>query len=139
MMAEAQKMMNDPAFQKEMKKFSNSKEFKKSIKQTQEAMADPSTAAEMEARMEMMVKKGNDELKKSAASAMEEAMASMKNPEVMAEMTRMMKDPAFQGQLAAMAKDPSFQHYMSAMQDMMQDPATRAKFEQAGESIRAGL
>lgn len=138
-MAEAQKMMNDPEFQKQMKKLTNSKDFKQSLKKTQEVMKDPNTAAEMEARMEAMVKKGNDDMKKSATAAMEEAMASMNNPEVMAEMTRMMKDPSFQAQLAAMANDPSFRHYMGAMEDMMKDPATRAKFEQAGESIRAGL
>ena len=139
MMAEAKKMMDDPEFQKQMKKFANSKDFKDSVKKTQEAMNDPNTAAEMEARMEYMYKKGNSDLKKSAASAMEEAMASMNNPEVMAEMTKMMKDPSFQAQLAAMANDPSFRHYVSAMEDMMKDPATRAKFEQAGESIRASL
>jgi hypothetical protein len=139
MMAEAQKMMNDPNFQKEMKKLTDNKDFKNSIKKTQEAMNDPSTAAEMEARMEMMIKKGNADMKKSAASAMQEAMESMNNPEVMAEMTRMMKDPSFQAQLAAMANDPSFRHYMGAMEDMMKDPATRQKFEQAGETIRAGL
>lgn len=138
-MAEAQKMMNDPEFQKQMKKLTNSKDFKQSIKKTQEVMNDPNTAADMEARVESMIKKGTDDMKKSAASAMQEAMESMNNPEVMAEMTQMMKDPSFQAQLAAMAKDPSFRHYMGAMEDMMKDPATRAKFEQASDTIRSGL
>ena len=132
-------MMDDPNFQKEMKKLGNSKDFKESVKKTQDAMKDPNTAARLEAQMEHMLDRGEAELKVGAAAAMEEAMASMANPEVMAEMTKMMKDPSFQAQLAAMAKDPSFRNYVSAMEDMMKDPATRRKVEQASETIRASL
>lgn len=139
MLAEAKKMMEDPEFQKHMKKFANSNDFKESVKKTQDALKDPNTAARMEAQMEHMIKRGENDLKKGAAAAMEEAISSMSNPEVMAEMTKMLKDPAFQGQLAAMAKDPSFRNYMNAMEDMMKDPATKRKIEAASESIRASL
>ena len=115
MMKEAQKMMDDPEFKKQMKKMAETKDFKQNIKKSVEAMKDPSTAARMEAQMEHMLKVGGEQLKKGASSAMEEAMASMANPEVMAEMTKMMKDPNFQQQIAAMTKDPSFANYVSAV------------------------
>jgi hypothetical protein len=114
-MKEAQKMMADPAWQKEMKKISNSKDFKSSVKQTKDMLADPDTAAHAEARMEHMLKVGENEIKKSATGAMEEAMANMANPEVMAEMTKMLKDPNFAKQFEAMQKDPSFKSYVDAV------------------------
>ena len=115
MMREAQKMMQDPAWQKEMKKLSGSKDFKNSVKATKEKMEDPDTAAHTEARMEHMLKVGDKELKKSATSAMEEAMAAMADPEVMAEMTRMIKDPNFAKEFEAMKKDPQFKNYVDAV------------------------
>jgi hypothetical protein len=115
MMREAQKMMEDPAWQKEMKKLSGSKDFKNSIKQTKKKLEDPDTAAQAEARMEHMLKVGDNELKKSASSAMEEAMAAMNDPEVMAEMTRMIKDPSFAKEFEAMKKDPQFKNYVDAV------------------------
>lgn len=115
-MAEAKKMMESPEFQKQMKELSGTKEFKNSIKNAESIMKDPSKAAEMEARMEHMVKRGNDELKKGAANMMDETMAAMaQNPELINEMTKMMKDPSFQQQLSEMMKDPSFAHYREAV------------------------
>lgn len=108
-------MMDNPEFQRQMKKMTGDKEFKNSLKNTVDAMKDPSKAAEMEARMEHMMKVGDQELKKAAGNVMEDAMAAMANPEVMAEMTKMIKDPAFQEQLAAMAKDPNFKLYMESV------------------------
>ena len=78
-------------------------------------MNDPTRAAESEARFEHMLKVGDNELKKAAGSAMEDAMAAMANPEVMAQMTSMIKDPNFQAQLAEMTKDPSFRSYIDAV------------------------
>jgi hypothetical protein len=78
-------------------------------------LKDPSTAAQMEAKMEHMMKVGDQKLKQGAGAAMEQAMADMANPEVMAEMTKMMKDPQFQAQLASMTKDPSFKNYVDAV------------------------
>jgi hypothetical protein len=166
-MAEARKMMDSPGYQKEMKKLSNSKEYKDSIKKTGDMMKDPSTAAQAEAKFEHMVKVGQGELKKHAGDVMEDAMAAMANPEVMAEMSNMIKDPEFQQQLAEMAKDPAFASYVEAvskrkqsmfpdrrrrlsklslvlllhfqMQDMMKDPSKKKKMEMLGESVRAGL
>ena len=115
MMKEAQKMMENPEFKKQMKKMAETKDFKENVKKSVDMMKDPSTAARLEAQMEHMVKVGADQLKKGASSAMEEAMASMANPEVMAEMAKMMKDPNFQQQIAAMTKDPSFANYVSAV------------------------
>jgi hypothetical protein len=65
--------------------------------------------------MEHMLKVGEDQLKNSAGAAMEQAMADMANPEMMAQMATMLKDPKFQAQLAAMQKDPSFKNYVSAV------------------------
>jgi hypothetical protein len=115
MMREAQKMMQDPAWQKEMKKLSGSKDFKNSVKATKDKLEDPDTAAHAEARMEHMLKVGDKELKKGATSAMEEAIASMADPEVMAEMTRMLKDPNFAKEFEAMKKDPQFKNYVDAV------------------------
>ena len=73
----------------------------------------------MEAKMEHMLKVGEDKLKQGAGAAMEQAMADMANPEVMADMAKMLKDPQFQAQLAAMAKDPSFKNYVSAVSSLL--------------------
>mmetsp|Transcript_19847 Transcript_19847/g.27545 ORF Transcript_19847/g.27545 Transcript_19847/m.27545 type:complete len:199 (-) Transcript_19847:176-772(-) len=139
MMAEAQKMMDSPEFKKQMKQLTGDKGFKDSIKKTADMLKDPNAAAQMEAKMEHMAKVGADQLKKGAGAAMEEAMNAMANPEVMAEMVQLMKDPSFKQQIEAMSKDPSFQNYAAAMKDMMNDPAKKAKVEQASESIRAAL
>jgi hypothetical protein len=139
MMAEAKKMMDSPAFQKKMKEMSNTKDFKEATKKSIEMMKDPAKAAEAEARMEMMMKVGNEQLKNAAGDVMMDAMAAMNNPEVMAEMGRMLKDPSFQQQLQQMAKDPQFKSYMDSMQDMMKDPEQRAKMEKIGEAMRAQL
>ena len=83
-------------------------------------MKDPARAAEAEAKYEHMMKVGNKELKEGAANVMEDAMAAMANPEVMAEMAKMIKDPSFQQQLADMAKDPSFKNYVDAVSTTLQ-------------------
>ena len=114
-MAEAKKMMEDPSWQKEMKKLTNTKDFKDSIKKTQEALKDPDTAARAEAKIEAMAKHGSEQLKKGARSAMEEAMEAMANPEVMEEMQKMMRDPGFSAQMQKMMKDPSMKNYVDAV------------------------
>jgi len=139
MMKEAQKMMENPEFKKQMKKMAETKDFKENVKKSLDMMKDPTTAARLEAQMEHMVKVGGDQLKKGAASAMEEAMASMANPEVMAEMSKMMKDPNFQQQIAAMTKDPSFANYVGAMEEMMKDPEKKRRVEQVSQAFKASL
>jgi hypothetical protein len=139
MMAEAKKMMDNPQFQKKMKDMSNTKDFKEASQRAIDQMKDPAKSAELEARYEHMMKVGNDQLKNAAGNVMEDAMAAMGNPEVMAEMARMVKDPSFQQQLTDMAKDPTFKNYIDAMQDMMKDPEKRARMEKIGEAMRANL
>lgn len=139
LMAEAKKMMDNPQFQKQMKEMGNTKEFKDSIKSSVDMLNDPAKAAAMEAKMEHMMKVGNDQLKKGAGSVMDDAMAAMGNPEVMAEMSKMIKDPNFQQQLNDMAKDPSFKSYIDAMQDMMKDPEKRKKMEMIGNAMKSEL
>lgn len=138
-MEAAKKMMEDPAWQAQMKKLQNDKGFKESTKKMQEMMQDPNEAAKAEAKMEHMLKVGNDQLKQGAAQAMEAAMEAMKNPEVMAEMSAMMKDPNFVKQFAQLKKDPNFQPYIDAMQDMVKDPNKQRKFQEMTDSIRASL
>ena len=72
-MAEAKKMMESPEFKKQMKKLEGSKDFKESTKKAREAMKDPATAARMEAQMEHMLTKGQDQLKNNAKNQMAEA------------------------------------------------------------------
>jgi len=115
-MAEAKKMMDDPKWQQEMKKLTNSKDFKESLKRTQEALKDPNVAAKAEAKVEAMYEAGTEQLKRGAASAMEEAMAAMSNnPEVLEEMKRMIKDPNFAETMQKMTSDPSFKNYADAV------------------------
>lgn len=139
MMKAAQEMMKDPAWQAQMKKLQNDQGFKDSAKKMQEMMKDPGAQAQAEAKMEHMLKVGNDQLKQGAAAAMEQAMAAMKNPEVMAEMAAMVKDPNFAKQFEQLKKDPSFQPYIEAMQDMVKDPNKKQKFQEMTDSIRASL
>ena len=115
MMAEAKKMMDSPEFKKQMKDIGNSKEFQDSLKMTTEMMKDPAKAAEMEAKFEHMQKVGQQQLKQAAGGVMEDAMAAMNDPSVMAEMAKMVKDPSFQQQLADMANDPTFKSYIEAV------------------------
>ena len=138
-MAEAKKMMDNPAFQKQMKEMANDKAFSESIKKSVEMMKDPAQAAAMEAKMEHMMKVGNDALKNQAGNMMEEAMAAMNNPEVMAEVAKMVKDPSFQQQLAEMAKDPQFKSYIDAMKDMANDPAKKRQMEMLGNALKSEL
>jgi DNA repair ATPase RecN len=123
-MAEAKKMMENPEFQNQMKKMSETKDFKENIHRTTEMMKDPSKSAQVEAKMEHMLMRGEDDLKKAAGGMMEEAMAAMNNPDVMAEMGKMMKDPNFQQQLQAMAKDPSFKSYTDAVSTLFNSQET---------------
>jgi len=139
MMKEAQKMMENPEFKKQMKKMAETKDFKENVKKSLDMMKDPTTAARLEAQMEHMVKVGGEQLKKGAASAMEIGMASISNPEVMAEMSKMMKDPNFQQQIAAMTKDPSFANYVGAMEEMMKDPEKKRRVEQVSQAFKASL
>merc|ERR1711862_711821 len=120
-----------------MKEMSQTKEFKESLKASTEMMADPAKAAAMEAKMEHMLKVGNNELKTAAGNVMQDAMAAMSNPEVMAEMKNMIQDPNFQQQLNSMAKDPSFSSYIEAMQDMMKDPTKKKQLDMLREAMKA--
>lgn len=114
-MAEARKMMESPEYQKQMKQFANSADFKDASKKAGEMMKDPRKAAEMEAKMEHMMKVGADQLKANSGKTMEAAMNAMADPEVMAQMTQMIKDPSFQQNLAQMAKDPQFKQYIDSV------------------------
>ena len=63
-MAEAQKMMNDPKFQEQMKKVTESAGFKDHMKAQADAMKDPKKLKEMEEQMKKRVAEGNDQLGK---------------------------------------------------------------------------
>eukprot|EP00536_Pseudo-nitzschia_multiseries_P003005 jgi/Psemu1/236260/estExt_Genewise1.C_430018 len=139
LMAEAKKMMESPAFQKQMKEMSNDKAFQDSIKKSVEMMKNPATAAEMEAKMEHMLKRGNEQLKANAGSMMDEAMAAMNNPDVMAEVAKMVKDPNFQQQLQQMASDPQFKSYIDAMKDMANNPEKKKQMEMLANKMRSEL
>ena len=140
MMAAAKEMMNDKMFQAEMKKLSNSKEFKQSWESTKDMLNDPNQAAAAEARMEQMIKVGNDQMKKKAASTVDATMDAMSNdPTMMDTMAKMVKDPNFKKQLDEMMKDPAFRAYTESLQEMMKDPAKKAKFEKATAGLKAAL
>merc|ERR1719203_2306227 len=122
-----------------MKDLMGDKDFKQNVKGVQEKMADPDQRAQMEAKMEHMLKTGQKELQTGAKDEMAQAMRAMGDPDTMAQAARMMKDPKFQEQLAKMAKDPSFQKYTAAMQDMMKDPATKGQMEQMANAFKSQL
>jgi hypothetical protein len=138
-MAEAKKMMDSPEWKRKMKAVTSDKEFKANLAGMKKNFEDPNELAQMQAKMEHMMKKGNSALQDDAKGTMAEAMQAMGDPATMAEAARMMKDPAFQQQLKAMAKDPSFQKYTAAMQDMMQDPQTKSQMEQMADSFKSQL
>jgi hypothetical protein len=138
-MAEARKMMDDPDFQKKMKELTGQKDFKESVKKTKEMLNDPNKAAEAEAKFEHMQRVGNDKLKQNAMNDMEQAMAAMSNPDVMAEMTKMLKDPKFKETFDQLTKDSQFQNYIDAMKELQKDPAKRKQFADAAEAVKAKL
>ena len=139
MMAEAQKMMNNPDYKKKMAELTKDKGFQDSLKKTQESLNDPNNAAAAEAKLEHMLKIGEQQLKKTAGDQMKEAMAAMSDPGVMAQLQDMVKDPNFMQQIQAMTKDPNFKSYVDAVQDMVKDPAMKAKLEQVGQQVKAAL
>jgi hypothetical protein len=138
-MAEAKKMMESPEWKKKMKDLTKDKSFKSGLENVKKTMEDPNEAAKIQAKMEHMMKVGQGELNAEAKDTMANAMQAMADPSVMAEAARMMKDPQFQEQLARMSKDPSFKKYVNAMQDMMQDPTTKAQMERISDSFRSAL
>lgn len=115
MMEEAKKMMENPEWKAEMKRLEKSKEYKDALKRTKEMMDDPSTAAKMQAQMEHMLQRGQDQIKKGAKDSLSDAMQAMNDPAMMAEAKKLMSDPAFQDSMQNMMKDPNFQTYINAV------------------------
>jgi hypothetical protein len=67
-MAEAQKMMNDPAFQAHMNKVMASPAFKSHMSQQQEVLKDPKKVKELEKQMQDKLKEGNTLLEEAQAA-----------------------------------------------------------------------
>mmetsp|Transcript_32276 Transcript_32276/g.71320 ORF Transcript_32276/g.71320 Transcript_32276/m.71320 type:complete len:204 (-) Transcript_32276:353-964(-) len=139
LMMEAKRMQESPEFKKQMKKLEGTMGFKDSMKKSKEALKDPSTAARMEAQMEHMLTKGQEQLKNNAKGQMQEAMQAMNNPDVLAAAAKYMADPDFQKNMAKMAEDPAFKNYIAGMQDMMKDPAAKARMEKMSEQLKAAM
>ena len=138
-MAEAQKMMNDPQFKAQMKKFEKSGEFKDSIKKTKDKMADPNLAAKMEAQMEYMLKKGQDDLKNAARKNMELAVDALQDPEVLKEAAAMIQDPKFEEMIKTMMKDPDMVRQMQEMKNMMNDPTYADQIQKVGKQFASAM
>lgn len=64
MMREAQKMMQDPAFQAHMKKLMSQQGMQQALQKTQTEMADPKKVAELEAKAKKAIADGEKELAK---------------------------------------------------------------------------
>ena len=64
-MREAQKMMNDPAFQAQMKKMTENPAFQAHMKQQQEMLQDPEKVKELEEKMQARLKEGEELLAKA--------------------------------------------------------------------------
>ncbi len=62
MVREAQKMMQDPAFQTQMRQMMSSSGVKKALKETKEVMNDPEKIKEMEAAAQKALEEGNKQL-----------------------------------------------------------------------------
>jgi len=83
-MREAQKMMQDPAFQEHMKKMTASSEFQASMNKTREVMKDPKKVKELEAQVQQQLKDGQEALEaaeKAAAEKCDEAKPAAKKEE----------------------------------------------------------
>jgi hypothetical protein len=65
MMREAQKMMNDPAFQAQMKKITESSAFKQHMETQQEMLKDPKKVKELERKVQEKLTEGNKLLEKT--------------------------------------------------------------------------
>ena len=61
-MREAQKLMQDPAFQAQMKKMTENPQFKAHMEKTKEVLKDPKKVKEMEAKMKVALEEGNKTL-----------------------------------------------------------------------------
>jgi hypothetical protein len=140
LMAEAQKMMQDPAFQREMKRLTKSKEFQETVKKTKDMMNDPNTAAHAEARMEHMLRVGQEQLQKGAKLNLEQLLSEIgSDPDAMRSMQKMLQDPSFKKQFDAMTKDNQFQTYVDAMKELMKDPAKKKYIETLGAQLKKAL
>lgn len=64
MMREAQKMMQDPAFQAHMDKMMQNAGFQQAMNKTKDALSDPETAKQMEEKAQKAVEEGNALLEK---------------------------------------------------------------------------
>ncbi len=64
-MAEAQKMMQDPKFQEQMKKVTETAGFKQHMQAQADAMKDPKKLEEMEKQMKTRLTEGNEALEKA--------------------------------------------------------------------------
>jgi hypothetical protein len=64
-MKEAQQMMNDPAFQAQMKKMSESQGFQQHMKASQDMLKDPEKVKELESKMQEKLEEGNKLLEKA--------------------------------------------------------------------------
>jgi cell fate (sporulation/competence/biofilm development) regulator YmcA (YheA/YmcA/DUF963 family) len=78
-------------------------------------------------------------LKQNAMNDMEQAMAALSNPDVMAEMTKMLQDPKFKETFEQLTKDSQFQNYIDAMKELQKDPVKRKKFDAAAETLKTKL
>ena len=70
-MREAQKLMNDPQFQAQMKKMTESEGFKQHMKKSQDTLKDPKKLKELEEKMAKQLEEGNEQLKKYEAAEAE--------------------------------------------------------------------
>jgi predicted phage gp36 major capsid-like protein len=66
-MREAQKMMEDPEFKKQMKQMTANPAFKDHMQKTQEVLKDPEKVKEMEDKMQKALKEGEEALTKAQA------------------------------------------------------------------------
>jgi len=64
-MREAQKMMQDPAFQAQMKKMTKNPAFQAHMKQSQDMLKDPEKVKELEQKMQERLKEGTELLEKA--------------------------------------------------------------------------
>jgi len=77
MMREAQKMMQDPNFQKYMEQITSSAAFQGAMKKTKETMEDPEKRKEMEDMVKQKLEEGEKALKKAEEDAGADEMPDM--------------------------------------------------------------
>eukprot|EP00979_Chaetoceros_neogracilis_P013442 scaffold3835_cov295-Chaetoceros_neogracile.AAC.11 len=107
MMRQANQMMKDPAFLEKMKKVGETEQYQQSITRTKEVMSDPEKMEDMQKKMKLKLKEGEEQLEKleqekklnnaipqieGKPMSLEELQAEIHNPDLSVEERKKLKN-----------------------------------------------